>query len=69
MTRAKKIKVSETGNRFAGIIDNLRDLPKKDSLSDYLVVLDSIEDSDQSEPIPFPYGGNQDFGKWATQGR
>ena len=68
MNQGEKIKESEKGNRFAGIIDNLSDIAKKDSFSDYLAVLDSIEDSDKPEPIPFPYGGNRDFGKWATQG-
>ena len=69
MRQTKNTKESEKENRFAGIIDALGDRSKKDSFSEYLTVLDSIEDSDQSEPIPFPYGGSQDFGKWATQGR
>lgn len=65
-TKTKK-KTPKKENRFSEIIDRLNKSEAVDILAGYNPTLDSIVDEDQSpEPIPFPYGGSSDFGKWAN---
>lgn len=55
-------------NRFTEILDQLsKESEGKGSLSEYLTVLEGLDETDcEVDRVPFPYGGNSDFGKWVT---
>ena len=66
-----KIKMSEThegdADKFVKIIDHLSKQAHESGLLD-LDYLDRIPDDEIiDEPIPFPFGGHGDFGKWYSK--
>ena len=64
---SQKSDTSEEKNRFTELIKNLQGDSGSDSFFvDYGAVLGALDETDvESETVPFPYGGNRDFGKWA----
>lgn len=65
----KTTNMSDKKNRFVDALSELKEEKLEESfLSDYQVILDLSDDIDvEVDAIPFPYGGNSEFGKWATQ--
>lgn len=71
MKSNEKTKEKKKQNRFEGLFEEFeKKVSSEDSLSGFNEMLDSLDDTKLvSSEIPFPYGGNSDFGKWGEKQR